>query len=75
MSPCQLPTHSFVLKTDEELDNGWDHLMWQELIIKQKNYSRSDIYAMPAEERKWIIDRIEEENERQQKNARAGRQL
>lgn len=72
---CLLPTNFFVLRTDEELEKGWDHLMWQEYIIKQKGYSRTDIYYMPAEERKWIIDRIEEENERMKKNARGGRQL
>ena len=72
MFPCQLPRNFFVLRKDEQLDRGWDHLMWEEYIIKQKGYSRADVYAMPAEERKWIIARIEEENEEMKKNARGG---
>lgn len=40
--------------------------MWEEYIIKRHiNYSRVEIYAMPAEERKWIMERIEEERQRE----------
>jgi hypothetical protein len=65
----------FVLKSEEDLEKEWDHLMWQEYIIKTKGYSRTDIYAMPAEERKWIITRIEEEHEKMKRGARGRRQL
>ena len=47
--------------------------MWEEYIIKRHiDYSRSEIYAMPAEERKWIMERIEEEIERQKRAANSG---
>lgn len=39
--------------------------MWEEYIIKRHiNYSRIEIYAMTAEERKWILKRVEEEAEK-----------
>lgn len=46
--------------------------MWEEYLIKRHiNYSRKEIYAMPAEERKWIMDRVQEEAERiKQANSR-----
>ena len=47
--------------------------MWEEYLIKRHiSYSRSEIYAMPAEERKWIMERIEEEVERQKQAAEDG---
>lgn len=62
----------FVQRELDELERRWDHLMWEEYLIKRHiNYSRKEIYAMPAEERKWIMDRVQEEAERiKQANSR-----
>lgn len=47
--------------------------MWEEYLIKRHvNYSRSEIYSMPAEERKWIMERIEEEAERSRRGTSSG---
>jgi len=47
--------------------------MWEEYIIKRHiNYSRLEIYAMPAEERKWIMERVSEETERMKQSTSRG---
>ena len=47
--------------------------MWEEYLIKRHiNFSREEIYAMPAEERRWYMERIEEERERQRQGAETG---
>lgn len=47
--------------------------MWEEYLIKRHiNYSRGELYAMPAEERRWFMRRIEEDLERKKQAAESG---
>lgn len=49
--------------------------MKQQYILSSKNISFSDQYKMTAEERKWWIRQVEEENERMKKAARGSTEL
>jgi hypothetical protein len=46
--------------------------MWESYILKRKGYSLFEQSQMTAEERKWVIDRVEEENQRAQEMSNAG---
>jgi len=49
--------------------------MWQQYILKSKGVSFDESGEMTAEERKWWINRIEEENDRMKKNTKGSRNL
>jgi hypothetical protein len=49
--------------------------MWESYLLKQKNYSLFEQAQMPGEERKWIMEKIEEEAERAKQGEGGHRQL
>jgi hypothetical protein len=49
--------------------------MWQQYILKQKGITFEESGYMTAEERKWWMERIEEENDRMKKASRGSRTL
>ena len=49
--------------------------MWELYLLKSKGVSFEEAYAMPAEERKWWFEKMEEENERQKSQMKGSRQL
>ena len=49
--------------------------MWESYVLKSKNYSLFEQDQMTGEERRWIIEKIEEETERAKQGPGGRRQL